>query len=290
MDLLGLAFIGVFLAALGVGRLVPRASPFFARAMLPIVVVLVFTISMWGGNSIRTVRGAASLLAYSAAYAVSTMFLGYSMGLGLGGVGRGRGVSGAGPPRLGLVFVLDLAVGWAVGSFVELPRPESIITGELYVLAGVVGLGLGGEVGRGALGSVGVEGVKAVGLAVAGSLLAGLVLSPILRVPLRASLAVALGFGWYTFDGPAVAAYAGPYLGVMAFLANFLREQLTFAVVPLLPGNPAALISMGGATTMDDTLPLYAAVLGREYSIPAMVNGLILTLIVPVVIPLILAA
>ncbi len=42
---------------------------------------------------------------------------------------------------------------------------------------------------------------------------------------------------------------------------------------------------------MDDTLPLYAAVLGgREYSIPAMVNGLILTLIVPVVIPLILAA
>ncbi len=80
----------------------------------------------------------------------------------------------------------------------------------------------------------GVEGgVKAVGgLAVAGSLLAGLVLSPILRVPLRASLAVALGFGWYTFDGPAVAAYAGPYLGVMAFLANFLREQLTFAVVP----------------------------------------------------------
>lgn len=285
-----MAFIGVFLAALGVGRAFPRVSPLFARVMLPIVIVLVFTISMWGGNSIRTVAGAASLLGYSAAYAVSTMFLGYSVGLWLGGgVGRGRGV-GAGPPRLGLVFVLDLAAGWAVGSFVELPRPESIITGELYVLAGVVGLGLGGEVGRGALGSVGVVGVKAVGLALAGSLMAGAALSPILRIPLKESLAVALGFGWYTFDGPAVAAYAGPYLGVMAFLANFLREQLTFAVVPLLPGNPAALISMGGATTMDDTLPLYAAVLGREYSVPAMVNGLILTLIVPIIVPLVLTA
>ncbi|MGC8598087.1 MAG: lysine exporter LysO family protein, partial [Thermocladium sp.] len=160
--------------------------------------------------------------------------------------------------------------------------------GELYVLAGVVGLSLGSELGRGVL-AAGLNGVKAVTYAVAGSILAGLLLSLLLRVPMRVSLAVALGFGWYTFDGPTVAAYAGPYLGVLAFLANFFREQLTFILVPFLPGSPASLISMGGATTMDDTLPLYASILGRQYSVTAMVNGLLLTLMVPIIVPLVLS-
>jgi len=289
MDLLGLIFVAVFLASLGIGRAIPRLSSAFGRAMLPIVIVLVFTISMWGGNTVKTIQSIGFLLYSSLAYAISTMFLGYALGLFLdGGGGPRSGARRGGPSGLSIIFPLDLVAGWVVGLLVELPRPALLITGELYVLAGVVGLSLGNELGRGVL-ATGLNGVKAVAYAAIGSVLAGLLLSPLLRVSLKVSLAIALGFGWYTFDGPTVAAYAGPYLGVLAFLANFFREQLTFILVPFLSGSPAALISMGGATTMDDTLPLYASILGRQHSITAMVNGLLLTLLVPVIVPLILS-
>jgi uncharacterized membrane protein YbjE (DUF340 family) len=48
------------------------------------------------------------------------------------------------------------------------------------------------------------------------------------------------------------------------------------------------LISVGGATTMDDTLPVYVSVLGRDYSVASISNGLLLTVVVPIVVPLVL--
>jgi uncharacterized membrane protein YbjE (DUF340 family) len=77
----------------------------------------------------------------------------------------------------------------------------------------------------------------------------------------------------------------------VGFLSNFLREQLAFVFLPnFLKGkfSPIGAIAVGGATSMDVTLPLYVEIFnGGEYAISAMINGFILTLIIPIIEPLI---
>ena len=44
---------------------------------------------------------------------------------------------------------------------------------------------------------------------------------------------------------------------------------------------------MGGATTMDNTLPLYTALYGSSFALYAFANGVLLTAVVLVAVPLI---
>ncbi|MEM4139187.1 MAG: LysO family transporter [Sulfolobaceae archaeon] len=47
-----------------------------------------------------------------------------------------------------------------------------------------------------------------------------------------------------------------------------------------------SIIAIGGATSMDTTLGLYSLVLGPANSISALISGVLLTAIIPIVIPL----
>ncbi len=51
-------------------------------------------------------------------------------------------------------------------------------------------------------------------------------------VPARIAFATGAGFGWYTLTGALVAANAGAAFGFLAFLTNFLRENLTMVTSP----------------------------------------------------------
>jgi len=253
---------------------------------MPTVLALIFTISMWGGGELTSLSKVTRLVAYSLAYSIAIVLVTYAVGMLISrGWGRGRAVARGRAP---LVFILTLVVGWVVGAFTRIPIVGNAVEPELMVLASVVGLSTGRVITLRSIAAGGRVGLMASLAALIGSSLTGLALSRLLGVGLNVSLAVALGMGWYTFTGPTVALYAGPYYGLLAFLTNFLREQLTYVVVPFMPGSPEALISVGGATTMDDTLPVYVSVLGRDYSVASISNGLLLTVVVPIVVPLVL--
>ena len=79
-------------------------------------------------------------------------------------------------------------------------------------------------------------------------------------------------------------------LGVIALLSNIFREVLTILLVPLLARffGKLAPIASGGATCMDTTLPVIHRHLGPRYAVLAAISGIVLTMLVPVLVPLLL--
>jgi uncharacterized membrane protein YbjE (DUF340 family) len=101
--------------------------------------------------------------------------------------------------------------------------------------------------------------------------------------------AVALSMGWYSFTGPYLASAGDAVGGAYGLLVNFLREQFTFPLGPVLARrfSKVGVLAVGGATTMDNTLPLYTALYGSSFALYAFANGVILTALVPVIVPVI---
>ncbi|MFI5342417.1 MAG: lysine exporter LysO family protein [Candidatus Methylomirabilales bacterium] len=109
-------------------------------------------------------------------------------------------------------------------------------------------------------------------------------------VGLRESLAVGSGFGYYTLASVLIAQLGGKTLGVVALLSNIMREMATLLAAPLMAryfGRLAPIVS-GGATSMDTTLPIITRSVGTDYAVISVVNGVVLTLLAPVLITAIL--
>lgn len=123
-----------------------------------------------------------------------------------------------------------------------------------------------------------------------GSILGGVLLGVIIGIPVIQSAAVAAGFGWYSYAGVVMFDLAGGKLAAIAFLANLFREIVTFFILPAtakyLGGTTS--IAPGGATTMDVTLPLIQRISGEKFVMPALINGIVLSVAATVLIPAIL--
>ena len=121
-----------------------------------------------------------------------------------------------------------------------------------------------------------------------GSVVGGLISGLLLGINPVASMAVCAGYGWYTLAGPLNGQLFGVEWGALGFTVNFLRELLTIATISLsVKIDKYAPIAMGGATTMDTTLPVIVRYGGSDTLIPAFLSGFILSLIAPFTISLI---
>lgn len=120
----------------------------------------------------------------------------------------------------------------------------------------------------------------------AGAILAGLVLG----MPANESTAIGAGFGWYSLSGVMLAKIYNVETGALAFLTNVSRELMAFFLIPLLAARlgKIAAVAPGGATTMDTTLPLIARVTDPDTAVIALVNGTVLSSLVPVLVPLLI--
>ena len=125
---------------------------------------------------------------------------------------------------------------------------------------------------------------------ISGALFGGAIAGILTGVPLKISLAVAAGLGWYSLAGPMLSVVS-PTWGALAFLSNIGREILSFILIPLLKGKKGPLVpmAMGGATAMDTTMPMITRFSGDEYVLGALYNGMVLSMMVPILIGLILA-
>jgi uncharacterized membrane protein YbjE (DUF340 family) len=123
-----------------------------------------------------------------------------------------------------------------------------------------------------------------------GSLGGGLSAVMLVRLDHRAAMAIGGGMAYYSLTAAMVTQKIGIQLGFVAFLANFLREILTFFTTPWLSRvSSLAPIALGAASTMDTTLGVMRRCLGEEYAIIAFVSGVILTLVVPFLLMLVLS-
>lgn len=122
----------------------------------------------------------------------------------------------------------------------------------------------------------------------AGSLLGGIALAPLFGLRLSRALALSSGFGWYSLSGVLISNLGDPVLGSSAFLANMLRESMGLILIPILGQTrvPSMAISVAGATSMDVSLPLIEQTLGPEAVPVSFISGALLSVIVPVLVPL----
>lgn len=286
MDLLSLGIVPVFLISVLIGKLRPYRS--VDRWLIPVVIVLIFTISAWGGYSI-SLSQLGQTVALAILYSLAGVSLSYLLGMLIPGSRVGR--KGSGSMGMQWKFATAIMVGWFIG---EVSRPLSLpydfmIDLELYFLMVLAGISTGPSFSLRNIMKGGRVGLLASVVGVLSSVVVGILFNLFISVPLGTSLGISLGMGWYTYDGPAVASITGSsFYGVVGFLANFFREQITYMVIPLLRGKPESLISIGGATTMDDTLAVYVRSLGPDFAVPSVINGMLLTVLVPVIVPFVL--
>lgn len=104
------------------------------------------------------------------------------------------------------------------------------------------------------------------------------------------SLGISSGFGWYSLSGIMITDLGYPILGSISFLSNIFRESFSFFLIPLLSKFGRRFyypsICIGGATTMDITLPIITSHFGSDKMIPSIYHGLCITIVVPFLIPL----
>lgn len=100
---------------------------------------------------------------------------------------------------------------------------------------------------------------------------------------LAGCLAIGSGFGYYSLSSIFITEMKGAELGTIALLANIMREIITLLCAPLLARwfGPLAPISVGGATSMDTTLPIITRAVGEEYSVVAVFHGVAVDFSVP---------
>ena len=178
-----------------------------------------------------------------------------------------------------------VVAGLLAGGVVLPPLPwvEDLATWSLMLLLLLIGLQLrnaGLSLRRLLLNRQGLG--IAVTLALS-SLLAGLLMAPLLAVPMSHSLALASGFGWYSLSGIVIGDALGPAWGGVAFLNDVLREIIALALIPIvISARPAVAIGYGGATAMDFTLPVIRSSGGLDCVPVAIASGFILSFISPV--------
>lgn len=126
----------------------------------------------------------------------------------------------------------------------------------------------------------------AIPLAVAcGSICGALLLGHIAGLSAYDSLLVGGGLGWYSFSSVVISAMYSTEIGTVAFLANMMREISGFFLIPLLVRvHKFLVLAPSGAATMDSGLPVVIKYTNLHVGMYSFINGLMLTLIVPVLI------
>lgn len=121
---------------------------------------------------------------------------------------------------------------------------------------------------------------------IAGSLLGGIAGCIALQTPLRESLCIAAGMGWYSLSGVLLTDLISAEIGTIAFLSNILREILTFLLIPVLAKclNGYTAIAPAGATSSDTSLSILMKYTDEETAMMAVINGVLCTSVIPILI------
>ena len=170
-------------------------------------------------------------------------------------------------------------------------KSDPYLTACLVLLLGTVGLtlGLDGSVFR----NIRKAGAGIILFPIAaflGSVLGGIIYAAISPVTLREGIAIACGFGRYTY-APNVILQAGyPVASAISFLHNVLREVAGIIGIPFLAQKIGYVeaCAVPGVAAMDVCMPIVEKSAREDTVVYSFGIGLLMCLSVPVVVPLII--
>jgi uncharacterized membrane protein YbjE (DUF340 family) len=277
-----------FLVGLAAGRLVRPRTAWVGRATLVTVGVLVGLLgasldAVPGDRLVETIPFSLGFAALVLALTAGTYLLIARRAV------RSPAAQTDAPPKdrrlpLSLLLLGALVGGYGVGRAVTLPTSLAI-PWALYALLALVAFDL--KLRPEALKHLWVP----LSAASIGAVAAGAIFALVTGTPYAVGLATTLAFGWYTLAGPLVGARAGAVLGLLAFLTNFLREDLTMLLAPIVGRRLGGegMTALGGATSMDTTLYFVTRYGDAEAGSLALASGLVLTIAASLILPAVLA-
>ena len=162
--------------------------------------------------------------------------------------------------------------------------PEKTSTYALMLLIFLVGLQLGGSGIPLRQVIINRRGVETTILCTLSALAGGLVFAACFRdVSWTQGLALASGFGWYSLSGIVINEAYGAVWGSVALLNDLLREFFALMIIPLLMRRHAsAAVGVGGATSLDFTLPVIQHSGGIAVVPLAISFGFLINLLAPI--------
>lgn len=129
--------------------------------------------------------------------------------------------------------------------------------------------------------------------AILGSLAGGMLMIPLLRHHFTPGqiLAASSGFGYYSLSSILISAHGFAILGTVSLICNLLRELGVILLMgPLVRiFTPCGAIAAAGAASMDTILPFIARQTNTEYAFLSIINGTILSIAVPILVPVFLS-
>lgn len=195
-----------------------------------------------------------------------------------------------------LIILGFFSLGILIGAYDLTPtflRETDYSQYALYVLMFLVGVGIGSD--PKALQAITAMNFKILLIpltTIIGTAIGMIVIIPLLEgVNLKEAMAVGAGYGYYSLSSLIIKDLHSEWLGVVALLSNVIREIITLLLAPMfaLIFGKIAPICSGGATSMDTTLPIISNASGKEYAIPSLVHGIVLTILVPFIVSFILS-
>ncbi|WLP95199.1 lysine exporter LysO family protein [Psychrobacter sp. M13] len=188
--------------------------------------------------------------------------------------------------RGSLVQVVCVVIGMVIGYFLPagyMP-PENTMTIMLMILILLVGIGLKGSgitLKEVLLNKRGVEMSIIFTVAVlVGGLLFALIFAD---VSWTKGLALASGFGWYSLSAIVMTDAYGAIWGSVALFNDLIREFFALIFIPVFMRKyPSASVGLGGATSLDFTLPIIQQSGGLKVVPLAISFGFIINIVSPV--------
>lgn len=198
-----------------------------------------------------------------------------------------------------ILIALFVIAGIFLGYWLSGLRPETTeglmgflskaISIELSTLLLFVGIDLGFQ--REILQNIKSVGIRAffIPLAIVIGSLAGAALSgKVLNIDLKESLAIGAGMGWYSLSS-AILMDAGMVTAAsISFLHNVMRELTGLLFVPLVARTIGYVesVAIPACPSMDVCLPVVAKATRGQAVVYSFVSGFILSLLVPILVPL----
>ncbi|MDO5768001.1 MAG: lysine exporter LysO family protein [Psychrobacter sp.] len=188
--------------------------------------------------------------------------------------------------RGSLIQVVCVAIGFGIGQVLSpawLP-PENTMTVLLMILILLVGIGLKGSgitLKEVMINKRGMQVSLVFTLSVVAS---GMIFALLFdEVSVTQGMALSAGFGWYSLSAIVMTDAYGAIWGSVALFNDLLREFAALLFIPLFMRRyPSAAVGLGGATSLDFTLPIIQQSGGLSVVPLAISFGFIINIVSPV--------
>jgi uncharacterized membrane protein YbjE (DUF340 family) len=123
-----------------------------------------------------------------------------------------------------------------------------------------------------------------------GSIIGSIAGGFLLGLPFNESGAIGAGMGWYSLSAIILSDYSAE-TGAVAFITNVCREIFALMAIRFIAKYIGRLesIAPAGATAMDTSLPIIAGATDSRTAVVSFITGVVLSLLVPVMVPLMIA-